>query len=237
MKKTQQYRGEAFRRGQHFLDAHADVFGAVNSSSARTRLDEAITKLDSAVNVQLVRGREVRGEMQRQEVLESDLRDRHMTPVTLFARGQLAGVPNFAALTPSAGNLKSGRLVTAALAMAEAAKPLAEQFSAAAFPEGFIQELTDAAKALQDTIDLRRRKIADRGNATSAVEKALGEARSAFYMIAATVSRIVPRDTPLYNEWLTVRRVVGIGVRRKKQDAAIAGSITPAATEVKSAAA
>jgi hypothetical protein len=235
MNKAQQYRGEAFRRGQHFLDAHSDVFASVNSSSARTRLDEAITKLDSAVNVQLVRGREVRGEMQRQEVLESELRDRHMTPVTLFARGQLAGVPNFAALTPSAGNLKAGRLVTAALAMAEAAKPLAAQFTAAAFPESFIQELTDAAKALQGAIDLRRRKLADRGNAGSTVEKALKEARSAFYMVAATVSRIVPRDTPLYDEWLAVRRVVGIGVRRSKQDSAVAGSITPATSEGKAA--
>jgi hypothetical protein len=228
MKKTQQYRGEAFRRGQHFLDAHSDVFAAVNSSSARTQLDEALTKYDTAVNVQLVRGRDVRGEMQNQQVLERDLRDRHMTPVTLFARGQLAGVPNFAALTPSAAHLKAGRLVTAALAMAEAAKPLAAQFTAAAFPESFIQELTDAAKALQGAIDLRRRKVADRGNAGSAVEKSLGEARNAFYMIAATVSRIVPRDTPLYGEWLAVRRVVGIGARRKKQDPSIAGSISPA---------
>ena len=113
MKKTQQYRGEAFRRVQQYLDAHQDVFGAVNSSDARKKLDAALTKLDAAVNVQLTRVRDARGAMQQQQVQERDLRDRHMTPVTLFARGQLAGVPNFAALAPSAGDLRAGRLVSA----------------------------------------------------------------------------------------------------------------------------
>jgi hypothetical protein len=119
------------------------------------------------------------------------------------------------------------RLVNAALAMATAAKPLASQFTAAAFPANFVQQLTDAANALKAVIDTRRRKVADRGNATSAVEQALREARAAWYMIAAAVSRLVPRDSSLYDEWLAVRRVVNVAARPRKAGAAVAGSIAP----------
>jgi hypothetical protein len=237
MKKTQQYRGEAFRRAQQYLDAHQDVFGAVNSSDTRKKLDAALSKLDTAVNVQLSRVRDVRGAMQRQQVQVRELKERHMAPISLFARGQLAGVPNFAALTPSAGDLTAGRLVTAALAMATAAQPLASHFTAGAFPSNFIQQLTDAANALQASIKTRRGKLAERRNATSAVEEALKEARSAVFMVSAAVSRLVPRGTPMYDEWVGVRRIVNASVRTQQKDASVAGSITPAEPDVKQTAA
>ncbi|MDA1081644.1 MAG: hypothetical protein O2973_08185 [Gemmatimonadetes bacterium] len=237
MMKSQRYRGEAIRREQQFLDAHPDIFGQVNASEARKKLDAALTKLDSVVNVQLVRARDARGEIQRQKALERDLRDRHVTPVTMFAQGQLAGVPEFAALTPSANNLRGARLVDAALAMAVAAQPYAQLYSAAAFPAKFVQQLTDAANAVQASIDTRRRKIADRVGATAGVEATLKEARAAALMVGAAVSRIVVRGTPLFHEWTVVRRVVAAATRPKKETE-VAGSIEPAveatqATQVK----
>jgi hypothetical protein len=167
MDKVQQYRGEALRRAQQCLDAHPDVFGAVNASDARKELDAALTKLDSAVDLQLARGREAKGEKNYQDVLERDLRDRHMMPVARFALGKLAGTPNIKALTPSASKLKGAQLVHAARAMAVAATPYVALFTAATFPADFAQQLTAAADAVQGSIDARRRKIADRPNATS----------------------------------------------------------------------
>jgi hypothetical protein len=224
MRKKQRYRGEALRREQQFLDAHPDVFGAVNASAARHQLDTALTKLDSAVDLQLARGRAAKGEMELQGVLEGDLRDRHVMPVAKFALGRLAGTPNIRALTPSASQLKGAGLTDAARAMAVAAGPYAELFKAAAFPPEFIVQLTAAANAVQDSIDVRRRLLADRRNATSSVEAALKDARSAALMLEGIVGRLVPRGTPLHDEWQAVKRVVAIAVRPKK-GAAVVGSI------------
>lgn len=228
MKKTQRYRGEAIRRAQQFLDAHADIFGAINSSDARKKLDASLTKLDAIVDVQLSRERDARGEMQRQLVLERELRDRHMTPVTKFAKGTLSGVPNFAALTPSAASKQGAALVDAARAMAVAAQPYAKQFVSASFPADFAQQLTDAANALQGSIDTRRRKLADRVGATAGVEAAVKEARFAALVVEGAIGRIVHRGTPLFHEWQSVRRIVTAAARPRQEDSSVAGSIAPA---------
>jgi hypothetical protein len=213
MEKVQQYRGEAYRRVPQFLDAHPDVFGAVIASEARKQLDAALTKLDSAVDIQGARSREARGEKNNQDVLERNLRDHHMVPVVKFALGKLAGTPNIKALTPSASQLKGARLADAARAMAVAAAPYTALFTAATFPADFAQQLTDAANAIQASIDARRRKIADRKNATSTVEESLKEARSAALQLEGVVGHLVPRGTPLHDEWESVKRVVAIAVR------------------------
>ena len=167
MNKHQQYRGEALRREQQFLDAHPDVFGAVNASDPKQQLDTALAKLDSAVDLQLARGREAKGEKNNQDVLERDLRDHHMIPVTQFALGKLAGTPNIKALTPTASKLQGARLADAARAMAVAAVPYAALYTADGFPADFTQQLTTAADAVQASIDARGRKVADRKNAGS----------------------------------------------------------------------
>ena len=215
MEKVQQYRGEALRRVPQYLDAHPVVFGAVNASDTRKELDAALTKLDSAVDIQGARNREAKGEKNNQDVLERNLRDLHMMPVVRFALGKLAGTPNIAALTPSAGKLKGARLADAARAMAVAAEPYTALFTAATFPADFAQQLTDAANAIQASIDARRRKIADRKNATSSIEESLKVARSAALQVEAVVGRLVPRGTPLHDEWMSVKRVVDIASRPK----------------------
>lgn len=238
MEKKQRYRGEAFRRIQQFLDAHTVIFGLVNSSEARKMLDAALAKLDTAVDVQLASGRDAKGERHNQEVLERELRDRHIMPVVKFALGKLAGTPNIKALTPSASQLRGAALVDAARAMALAGIPYAALFTAAAFPADFGAQLTAAADAVQVSIDARRRKVADRRNASSTVEAALKEARNAALMLEGIVGRLVPRGTPLHDEWVSVKRVVDVAVRSKKATSVV-GSIHPetaAVTEASSAA-
>ena len=226
MEKKQRYRGEAFRRIQQFLDAHP-VFGLVNSSEARTMLDAALATLDTAVDVQLASSRDAKGERNNQKVLERELRDRHIMPVVKFALGKLAGTPNIKALTPSASQLGGAALVDAARAMALAGMPYAALFTAAVFPADFAAQLTAAADAVQVSIDARRRKVADRRNASSTVEAALKDARNAALMLEGIVGRLVPRGTPLHDEWVSVKRVVDVAVRSKKATAVI-GSIQPA---------
>ena len=135
MRQDQLYLAESLQRVQQFLDAHASVVGAVNSTKARRQLDAAVAQHGDNVVEQDTRSREARGETNRRRQLERELRFGHMGPITEFARAQLAGVPNFEALTPSANDLQGARLVTAARSMASAAEPFAEHFVEAQFPQ------------------------------------------------------------------------------------------------------
>ena len=226
MQKTQRYRGESLRRMQLFLDAHGDVVGTVNSSDARRQLDSALARLGTTVSVQGARVREARGEKQKQGTLEADLRQRLMLPAAKVARGKLATVPNIAALTPSANKLRGASLVKAAHAMAAAAAPYASAFAAASLPADFLSKLTVAADAVQASIEARGRKAADRLQATAAVEEALREGRAGALTIEAAVDHLIPRSSPLYTEWLGIKRIQ----TANRRSAAPAPSAPPAAT-------
>ena len=213
MQKQQRYRGESLRRIQQFLDVHADVVGAVNSSESRRQLDAAIAALSTTVDVQGARSRESRGEKQSQAALELDLRQRHILPVATFARGKLASAPNISALTPSASKLRGASLVKAARAMALAAQPYTSVFTDAKFPSDFMQKLLAGADAVQASIDASSRKRADRQQATAAVRQALASGRSAALMLEAVVNHLIPRRSPLYAEWLGIKRIQSVARR------------------------
>jgi hypothetical protein len=207
MRKPQRYRSESLRRIQQFRDAHQDVLGEIKSSEASKQLDDSITAISAAMDVQLSRERQVRGEREQQTVLERDLRHHHMAPVGKFARGRLAAEPKIASLTPAADTLKGAKLVTAARGMAEAATPLAEKFAAANFPADFIEQLSAAADAVQHSIETRGRLHAERLNAGATIRTQLEHGTSAALMVESAVARLVPRSSPLYAEWRSIKRV------------------------------
>ena len=149
MNQQQLYRVQSLRRSQQFLDDHSDFFGAMNASSARRRLDSAVSKLDTMVVEQGTRSRESRGETNRRRALEHDLRVWHVAPIREFARARLAGVPDFAALTPSTRRLEGERLAQSALALADAAEPHAGEFTEASFPSDFLQQMREVANAIR----------------------------------------------------------------------------------------
>ena len=77
---------------QGFLDAHADLFGNINASDVRTRLDDIITKVQGRITVQLAGAHSARGETAARVVLEGDLRKGHMMPIAEFARARMKGM-------------------------------------------------------------------------------------------------------------------------------------------------
>ncbi len=237
MRSTQRYRSEALRRIQQFLDAHSDVFGALNASDARKQLDAAIAQLGPIVDVQGARVRGARGEKQHQVALERELREFHMAPIASFALGKLVGVAKFAALTPSATRFKGARLVQAARAMAEAAVPFAGEFAAASFPADFLQQLTAAADAVQASIEARSRQGVERQKATAAVQETLQQGRSAALMLEAAVGRLVPRRSSLHAEWRAVKRVFDAGSRKPRTQQAQGGPLVQAQAPAETAAA
>jgi hypothetical protein len=205
---TRQIHGsQSLRTSQHFLDEHKDVVGAVNTTKARKQLDAAITTLDAVAAVQGTRTRESRAVVVGRKQLETVLIRDFMTPLSKFARTELKGVPDYAALTPSANQLRTEKLVQSARAMANAAAPLAAQI-AVEFDPNFLAGLRSATEAVRAAIDTRAQKSVARSGATKGVSEALATGRAAVVSLDARVSKLIRGNGVLEREWLQARRVV-----------------------------
>jgi hypothetical protein len=235
MNQQQMYRVQSLRRSQQFLDDHSGFFGAMNASSARRRLDSAVSRLDTLVVEQGTRSRESRGETNRRRALEHDLRVWHVAPIREFARARLAGVPNFAALTPSTRRLEGERLAQSARALADAAEPYAADFTEASFPADFLAQMRAVASAITGSIDERSAKRGQGAGATQGVKAAIEEGRAALAALNAVVRRQLRDDESLLAEWRSAWRVTlkpGRPTARSSADQVVG---TTQAPEVKAA--
>jgi hypothetical protein len=112
--------------------------------------------------------------------------------------------------------------------MAEAATPLAEKFAAANFPADFIGQLSAAADALQNSIETRGRLHAERLNAGATIRTQLELGTSAALMVESAVARLVPRSSPLYAEWRSIKRVFRAAQKARKSADGEVPPATPA---------
>jgi hypothetical protein len=199
--------GASLRRSGHFLDENSDVVGEVNTTKARHQLDAAIATLDATAAEQGTRTREARAVVVGRKQLENTLIRTYMTPLSKFARAELKGVPDFAALTPSANDLRTEKLVQSARAMANAADPLTAQLAAGKFPATFLADLRKAADAVRASIDTRSQKTGSRTGATKQIASALASGRNAIASLDASVSFFISGNDRLEREWLAAKRV------------------------------
>jgi len=131
-----------------------------------------------------------------------------MGPIAKFARAELSGVPNFAALTPAVRNLEGDRLVIAARELARAAAPYATQLEAGHFPADCLAQLGAAADAVEASIKARSAQTLQRVNATQDVETAVNRGRAIVMRLDARISRLIAHDPALVEEWRVAKRVV-----------------------------
>ena len=209
MNRTQQSSARTLSRVQQFLDRHADVVGEINQTDARRALDAAVAATDATVTEQGTHVRDIRGELQRQADLETALLRRHMVPIAKFARAQLTGVPNFAALIPNVRDKNGTRLYQAAMAMAAAAEPYAAQFPAPTFAGDFIVALRNAAIAVNNSVALRADKRVQRIGATTQIAQSLAKGRTAVLTLDALLVHVLHDDPRLAEEWRVAKRIDG----------------------------
>lgn len=207
MNSSQIRSGASLRRAQHFLDVNSSVVGEVNTTKARQQLDAAVAALDATATEQGTRAREARAVVVGRKQLENKLIRTYMTPLSKFARAELQGVPGFAALTPSANDLRTERLVQSARAMAAAADPLAAQLAEAKFPATFLADLRSAADAVRASIDTKQQKTGSQTGATKQIASALASGRNAVASLDARVSFFIRGNDRLEREWLAAKRV------------------------------
>jgi hypothetical protein len=207
MQLHQQHQEESLRRVQSFLDAHADVVGSLKESEARKQLDDAVGALSTQTLAQGSAGLDSTGKANRVRQLTSDLKTQHMQPIAKFSRAKLKGVPDFAALTQSASQLRGNPLVKAALAMATAALPHADVLTQSGFAPDAVQQLGAAANTLQTAItDVQNTRVARIG-ATKGIRAQLVRGRDAVHMLDAVVTKPLSGNPALLAGWRSAKRV------------------------------
>jgi hypothetical protein len=207
MESRQLYRFQSVRRVPQYLDAHDDILSAVNRSDLRKQLDAVVAQVEPATTEQDASQRTLRGELNNQRSLERTLKRDHMGPLAKYARAELDGVPNLAALTPAVKKLKGDKLVNAARALAKAAAPYAAQLEAGHFPADCLAQLGAAADAVEASIKARSARKLQRVNATKDIETAIDSGRALVKRIDARISRLIAHDPALVEEWRVAMRV------------------------------
>ena len=197
MQRSQIHVGQSLRQVQQFLTVHADVVPAAVSSAAKRTLDAAVAELDRATTEHGGLSRAVRGEVQRRVELERTLLRKYVSPLVKFARASLRGAPEFASLTPSAGDLERERLVRTAQALAQAA----------AFPADFLEQLRSQAAAVQQALDSGVSGRVRRTGVTREISSVLAKGRQAVASLDALVAHTIVGNEALEAEWRSAKRV------------------------------
>jgi hypothetical protein len=207
MNTKQRYQYQSLRGAQLFVRGHVAEVGVLIGTTPLAQLDVAVDRLESAVTEQGTCARDKLGERNNQLALERRLRKDHLNAIVKYGRAELAGVPNFKALTLAARNLEGARLVQVARAVGGAARPYLANFVEGHFPADFITQLNAAADAVQKSMDIRARKNLRRVNATEAIAEAVSNGRAAVARLDARITRLVAGNAPLLEEWRVATRV------------------------------
>lgn len=212
MQKRQIHVGQSLRQVQQFLTVHQAAVPSAVASAAKRELDAAVAELDRAATEQGGLERTVRGEVRRRRELERTLIRKYLTPLTKFARASLRGVPDIAALTPSATALQNERLVQTALAMASAADRHIDALQAAEFPADFLTQLRTAATEVKRSFDAGLSGRVRGTGVTKSITATLASGRQAVAALDALVAHTIIGDEALEREWRSAKRVRRSGV-------------------------
>ena len=196
MNQRQQRSLDALLRTQAFLNANASTVGVTATSAARRELDDAIAALSDHSTTQGSVARTMDGQLNIERALKVSIRNAHIKPIATFARARLRGTPNFATLTRTVGRVRGGKLVHTARALATAAAPYADSFSASGLPADTAQQLANAAEELQGAITARSSSNVARIGATTAIKEQLVAGREAVQILHAILSKRLFEHAP-----------------------------------------
>lgn len=197
---------EALHAVQAFLDKHADVLGAINTSGARKNVDDIAAELQAHAVQQDGGLRKSVGETSKQRELRLALRFA-MRPIAEVAAAKLREAPQFAALRLPSWKRRGMAMVAAAHAMADAAVGHGEIFTAAGLPAGFIDQLRNAAEALSASFGVRRDGQTARMGATRGLRETERRGRLALRVVDSLVVPALGHDEALLAAWRGARRI------------------------------
>jgi hypothetical protein len=210
----------ALRTSQQFLDANNTVFGSVNATSARQKLDSAVEELRAlAVSQDVARSMALNGR-QTEFSLLADLKRQLMRPVEKIAKVEL---PKETAL----GNIHVPPTGASTITFATRARAFATFVDAheAVFHDlgpSLSQRLRDAATALEDSITGKGIHRGERVKATSSIPKTVAHIRRVVALLDVIVKAQFAAGDPTVVQWRDAVRVIRGGT------SAATGTVTPA---------
>ncbi len=232
MRFNDQYRLDALRKVQAFLDERVGQIGTIKDSEGKQLLDATIAQFEKHGIDQSTSRLEIDGHGNVKQALEEELRKEHLLPIASFARAKLRGVPDYATLTRSTSRLRGPALVRAARAVGSTAKPYAEALVRAGFPEDTLAQLSAAADRLEQTIDGRANLKVRRVTATTGISEATKQGSEAVKMLSAVIERQFAKDKTFLAAWKSAKRVVAKpGFARGSATASVASSTVAPAGE------
>lgn len=195
------------RHVQSFLNEHAAQLPSVNGSSARRKLDEAVSALTGHVTQQSGQTIAVRGALKKKQELRVALLKEHMAPIALVARADLPHNAELRALRMPKGQPSVDRLAAAARGMAAEAAKHADVFTSVGLPADCLVQIESAAQAM---LDVHKEAALSRSRvkgATASLQSLLASARRVVPVLDVLVRRDAAGDTDLLASWKQVKRV------------------------------
>src|SRR5438132_6470214 len=207
MKTKQQPVLDSLHRSKGFTMTHAAVLGAITSLEGCQKIDAAILAIETSINDQGTNDRLIAGRMGTQTALIEHLIGEHMTPIRLFARAKLAGVPDFTALTQPVKTNSVNVVVRAARSMATAASKYMDQLTAGGFPPDAPQQILALLDQIEASKTDRNRLRVGRTRSTKSIEANLALGREGVNQLNAIIIKQFARDKAFLTEWRSASRV------------------------------
>jgi hypothetical protein len=198
---------------QKFLDTHAAKLGDVAAGAARKRLDGIVAELTAHVADQSGGHFAAQGFTKKQRALRTALMRDHMAPIARIARADLPDTPEVHPLRMPRGNPGTGKLVSQARGMSQAAQPFTETFILGGLPADFVSRLDLAIDALLQAGTDRSRSQGRRGGATSGLRQRLSAGRKVVSVLDALIRSAAVGNGALLSDWAIVKRVQRAGAR------------------------
>jgi hypothetical protein len=198
---------DSLQRVPEFLDAHADVLGAIVTSEGRKDVDAAIIAVQAHRTMQGTAIRELAGHKNKQLALAKELSHSHMLPIAKFARGKLRGLPGYAELTKAVDVAAPKKLLADARSMAKVAAGYVDRFVSAGMAADTVDKLSAAADALDEAIKQRIGSHQSRKASTDSIDALLQQGRDGVAVLDALITQLLKSNDPLLATWKSESRI------------------------------
>ncbi len=193
------------RRVRDFVVEHDIKSEFAELSALKQELDEVVGQLTANAAAQEAITKQSRVQTTEIKRLRKTLRDGQMKPIVKMSRTmklQING-SDITFVLPAFGTV-SERLAAAGDAMVTALKVVGPEFVARGFASNFVEQLSNATKALRDAIDQRSAQLSRRSGTTAAIMRDRDRLVRLVRVIDTLVRPVIQTDPELLAAWDTV---------------------------------
>jgi hypothetical protein len=208
-----------------FLDAHVHRLPATASAGMRDRFRHKLAELELYVQTQAGAPIIAEGLTQAKGAKREALLRDHLAPIARIAKLESANHPALAPVRMPRGAPGTSKLLAHAAGMANVAQDYADVFVAAGLRPTFIEELNGAIDDILTTVTARTEKRGARAGATRGLSASLMACSKYKAVLDAFIEREARGDSPLLENWRSVKRVGRLP--RRPRTAGVAATNAP----------